>query len=86
MSQTLVKNETGAPKPGFRSMNFHVFSGLKAFRSLHYKDRKYYVVRIPAVFVNGYSSGGLVSITPAVADNKAFLILGLTDSQPIGGD
>ena len=65
---------------GASPRQFEVFNSLKAFRSLYFKDRKCFVVRIPAVFVNGYATNGFVSITPAVAEGKAYLILGLTDT------
>ncbi len=92
MMRTLNKIQTGAPAncvlPGTTSQRFDVFNTLKVTRALYFKDRKHYILRLPAAFVNGYASNSRVSITPGVSNGKAFLLVGLTETneQNTGGE
>jgi len=84
MNQTIVKNEVGASVitiPGATPQQFDVFRSLRIERSLWAKERRCYMLRIPASMINGYSSCSIVSISPAVSNGEAYLIVGLTDAS-----
>lgn len=78
------KKNTGALSnsvlPGTTPQRFEVFNTLKVVRSLYFKDRKHFIVRIPAIFVNGFASCNSVSISPATSSGEAYVIIGLTDT------
>lgn len=60
-----------------------IFKNLKCYRSMNFKDRKSYVVRIPQIFVNGFGSPKEVSIMPASCPElgENFILLGLTEAE-----
>ena len=62
-----------------------VFPALKYYRSLSFKDRKTWTLRLPCQLINGFAGKDKISLQLAQRhDNKHILILlDLSDNEPL---